>query len=343
MSIIRYFQDSQEWFSHLKKNNKALVFLVDDKILAQNSFISDFLQKQKYLMPLQAGEELKNLESFATKVTHFSELVRDLAKNEICILAVGGGSLGDFSGFLASVFKRGVDLIQVPSTWLSALDSSHGGKTALNVSGLKNQIGSFYMPKETHILKDLLMSQPDELLQDAAGEIAKSIFLSSQTWSQAILKNPPALNSHWFWLQLPHLIDVKLKIVEKDPKEEKGLRRVLNLGHTLGHVFESHYKWSHGYSVSQGLHFAIDWSLDKDYLGIEEHKEMKSFLNNWRLERNRQKMPTSEFRKTLLQDKKRVTKQEVDFVFLKGLGLPHRESIQIEKILEFAQKEEWIQ
>src|SRR5690606_36298588 len=108
------------------------------------------------------GEELKQIKNFPGHIRKISKVLGEANHRGLTIIVVGGGSVGDFGGFVASVYRRGVNLIHIPSTWLAAVDSSHGGKTALNVFSVKNQIGSFYPAKEIYLLEPLLATLPRE-------------------------------------------------------------------------------------------------------------------------------------------------------------------------------------
>ncbi len=140
------------------KPEKYLV--VYDKKLAKNEVVAKWLKEFALVYPVSAGEDLKDISSFASHVKKIFKLITPFSSRGICVVSLGGGSVGDFSGFLASVLKRGVPLVHVPSTLLAAVDSAHGGKTALNVSDFKNQIGTFYPADAILIVRSLFETCP---------------------------------------------------------------------------------------------------------------------------------------------------------------------------------------
>lgn len=298
--------------------------VIFDQILLQNPALKDWLGKFPFQLAVTSGEELKDLGRFSTEVTKIISLTQKIEQRPLQIICIGGGSVGDFAGFLASVLKRGVDLIQVPSTWLAAIDSAHGGKNALNVNGIKNQIGTFHHPKQVWLIEALLAQQPMARIEDAYGEALKislleggglwKAFSSVRTWDGKAL-----------WKILPRLINGKYKIVAKDPLEKKGIRHLLNFGHTVGHVFEAELGISHGRSVLYGLGFALEWSKSKKLLKnlpltISDHKPYLQTLRD----------PA----RFLSQDKKRVSESKLRFIFLKKPGQPVIQSVSIPEILQ---------
>ena len=296
---------------------------------------------------VDSGEPLKDLAAFPMHVAEISRIAGHLAARKMTVIAFGGGSVGDFAGFFASVYRRGVRLVHVPSTWLAAIDSSHGGKTALNVAGAKNQIGTFYQAEKVVLCRSILMAQPQERVEDAMGELGKIALIDGGKWVRSLeksrLQGPELL-----WEFLEPAIESKLKIVRKDPREKEGLRQVLNLGHTVGHVFESAFGWSHGFSVAQGLFFAVDFSEKERDLDPEDSDRAFHILSgvmHLQPEISKPKHPrlsSTRFRKLLLQDKKRSEKDEVTYVFLAGIGKVERKPMKVDRILREAQRQGWV-
>ncbi|MBX2994284.1 MAG: 3-dehydroquinate synthase [Bdellovibrionaceae bacterium] len=272
---------------------------------------------------VRSGEYLKAVENFAGHAAAISKVGEGLSVREMQIVALGGGSVGDFAGFVASVFKRGVRLVHVPSTWLSAIDSAHGGKTALNVGGIKNQIGTFYPASEVLICRDLLLNQGPARFDDAKAEAAKVALLTSAAlWT----KTQKVRDESGLFRLLPDLIRAKLKIVALDPKETSGHRHLLNFGHTVGHALESSLHLSHGEAVSLGLRFAIDWAggalAQKDLWGIATRAQLRRALA-------RLKNPA----RALAQDKKMVTNKRIRFIFVSRPGYPSIREVSVSDIL----------
>ena len=175
------------------------------------------------------------------------------------MVALGGGSVGDFAGFFASVCKRGLPLIQIPSTWLAAIDSAHGGKNALNVGSMKNQLGTIAFARRIFLSKHLLCGQPTERAQEAMGELAKIAIIDGGPWVKELLAAPES-DGELLWRFLSCAVAAKYKVVLSDPLERLSVRHQLNLGHTIGHILEIQHQLPHGLAVAQGLHFALELS-----------------------------------------------------------------------------------
>lgn len=222
-----------------------------------------------YRYAVSSGEKLKQLRQFPVHFENIAEIAAPLTPRSMTVVAVGGGSVGDFAGFFASVYKRGVSLVHIPSTWLAAIDSSHGGKTALNNGRTKNQLGTFYPASQVLLERELLESQPSQRIQDGMGELGKIAIIDGGTWVRQ-LEASRLRGADLLWKFLKPAIQAKMKIVSRDPREQTGTRQILNLGHTVGHVFEAHYGWSHGHAVAQGLFFALDFALQRGDLSPRE-------------------------------------------------------------------------
>ncbi len=195
------------------------------------------------------GEGCKNLTSYTSLLQ--AMLDADFTRAD-CVVAVGGGVVGDISAFAASTYMRGIDFYNIPTTLLSQVDSSIGGKTGVNFSGVKNIVGSFYQPKKVVIDVDTLQTLDARLLYEG---LAESIKMAASCDAElfAILEDCTDLHA-----ALPDIIYrslcIKKAVVEQDEKES-GLRRVLNFGHTIGHAIEGLHEGSyfHGECVAMGM------------------------------------------------------------------------------------------
>lgn len=273
---------------------------------------------------VKAGESLKSLEKFPQHVRAFSQKTKEMSARQMTLVSIGGGSVGDFAGFLASVYKRGVRLVHIPTTWLAAIDSSHGGKTALNVDGMKNQIGTFYSAERIYLVRDILLAQPSVRAQEAYSEIYKAALLAGGSfWSGFSRLGSPDSQSLWKFLK--SAIDTKYKIVAKDPFEKSGYRHLLNLGHSLGHVLESLYALPHGIAVNYGIDFALEWSRHRGEINAAAYKKMSSALASQSLLSIRredviQKRHLAKIEQLLKGDKKRSSASKLRFIFIRGPG-----------------------
>ena len=182
---------------------------------------------------LPQGEASKNLDNVRLLL---SRMVAAGFTRKDCVVAVGGGVVGDLSGFTASCYMRGIDFYNIPTTLLSQVDSSIGGKTAVDFEGIKNIVGAFYNPKRVLIDPDTLDTLDKRLLHEGLAEAIKMAATSDRELFEIIEKSRD-LKADLFAIIHRSLL-IKKDVVEKDPKEQ-GLRRVLNFGHTVGHGVES--------------------------------------------------------------------------------------------------------
>lgn len=289
---------------------------------------SAFINKFPYQYSVRSGEELKNIDSFPNHIKKISKLTEKIPNKKMIFISFGGGSVGDFVGFIASVYKRGVRLVHIPSTWLAAIDSSHGGKTALNVENVKNQIGTFYPAEGIYLCHEVLSKLPLDRVYEAYGELLKiSLIEGGQLWKK--IKATKELSSELLWKNLPRAIQAKMKIVNADPLEESGIRQILNLGHTMGHVFESYFQIPHGVAVNYGLCFAIRWSLHKGYLSAPISIP---YILDPRID-DLMKIPKKELKNLLLKDKKRDVDLSLKFVFFREPGTVFLETVTVDDLV----------
>lgn len=337
------FRDGLPPLSELAQSS-LLIF--DQHLLAlDRPALTDWISSHPAAYPVVAGESLKELARFPAHAEALCRLAATCPTGSLRIVAMGGGSVGDFAGFFASVLHRGVDLWQIPSTWLAALDSAHGGKNALNVDGVKNQMGTFYGAQRIYLIRDLLLTQPPVRAQESLAELAKICLLDGGDWVDALGAAGP-LTPPLLWDALPLAIEAKLRFVRRDPLERTGDRHLLNLGHTLGHVLEAVHLVPHGVAVAQGLRFALDWSLDTEILSGREHARLLEWLERCfaLLDRRDLFPPIAEdrFRQILRADKKRVADDAIRFVFLAGRGQPQVQLMTTDAIVAEAKRQGYV-
>ncbi|MCF7870789.1 MAG: 3-dehydroquinate synthase [Candidatus Omnitrophica bacterium] len=200
------------------------------------------------------------------------------------IICLGGGTIGDLGGFAASIYKRGIPCIQIPTTLIGQIDSSIGGKTAIDLPEAKNILGSFYQPKAVLIDPDFLKTLSKKDLREGLAEAIKYGIIKDKELFSLIKNNPKKI------LNLEQsLIDkiifrcakIKAKIVEEDEKEKKGIRTILNFGHTFAHGLEAasqYKKISHGKAVAIGMLYAACLSYDLNRCSMKEVEEIKQIL-----------------------------------------------------------------
>lgn len=205
--------------------------------------------KTPVIRTVESGEGSKSL-------TVFAQLLQTMLEHSFsrkdCVVAVGGGVVGDLSGFAASAYMRGIDFYNIPTTLLSQIDSSIGGKTAINFGGVKNIVGAFYQPKKVLIDPDLLKTLPQRQIANGLAESIKMSLTSDSELFDIFEHREIEANLDEIIIRS---LQVKKAVVEQDEKES-GLRKILNLGHTVGHGIESSGDLSqlyHGECVALGL------------------------------------------------------------------------------------------
>ncbi len=329
-------------FPDPKRFGSSAILIYDQRL---HQFLGRWIDSFSAAYSVKAGEKLKAVENFSGHIIKISKLTEKFRRSECVVVALGGGSVGDFAGFVASVLRRGVSFVNIPSTWLAAIDSAHGGKTALNVAAVKNQIGTFYPAIEVHLVQSLLMHQTDSRTRDALGELVKIAIIDGGAWTQRLARDLAQPENKLdlegiFCRYLKYAIQSNLKVVALDPVEKKGIRELLNLGHTLGHVFEAFYKIPHGRAVSLGLEFSYNWSLSKKIL--KNSSMFEELIGKLPLSRPKKKIPLKEFRRLLWSDKKLVSSSKVNFIFIRSMGSVIRKQTKFSEIETEARRQAWV-
>ena len=198
---------------------------------------------------VETGEASKSLEVFGMILKKM--LDNDFSRKD-CVVAVGGGVVGDLAGFVASAYMRGVDFYNIPTTLLSQIDSSIGGKTAINFGNVKNIVGAFYQPKKVLIDSELLKTLPERQISNGLAEAIKMALTSDAELFEIFENKDIKSNIEEI---IVRSLNIKKSVVEQDEKES-GIRKILNFGHTIGHGIESSENMSelyHGECVALGL------------------------------------------------------------------------------------------
>lgn len=326
-------------FPALSDLGEELLLIYDQVLPKKSPQFKNWMKQFSLSYAVQAGEALKSIDKFPGHITKIVKLCEGASSRNLTIVVAGGGSVGDFGGFVASILKRGVRLAHMPSTWLSAIDSAHGGKTALNVGAAKNQIGTFYPADKIVLVRSLLISQPEARCFEGLGELLKIAWIAGGPLWRNLAKEFE-ISSAKLWKYLPSAIDAKYKIIAKDPEERTGYRHILNLGHTVGHVLESYYQLPHGIAVNYGLDFALRWSVQKKIMTPGEFEKIQrtpvsgyllSPVRDLLLQTNHTIL--NEFRALLLSDKKKTKADVVRFIFLQKPGKCVIREVTVDEIL----------
>lgn len=270
------------------------------------------------VLETKAGEEYKNIE---TCLSIWQQLTDAQTDRHALIVVLGGGVLGDMGGFCAATYKRGIDFVLIPTTLLAQADASIGGKLGIDFNHYKNHIGVFQQPVLTLLSSQFLKTLSTAELRSGFAEVIKHALISDpELWREISSKTLEQQN--WDKL-LQHSAEFKYSIIEQDPKE-KGLRKILNAGHTIGHALESYLlgegrKVMHGEAVAAGLIAEAYLAHQKNLLSTDELKAIKLYIEKTYGRLSFGEDEIQRIASLTLQDKKNKG-NEVLCVLLKNIG-----------------------
>lgn len=258
---------------------------------------------------LPDGEKYKNLDTYHRIMTF---LIEHGCQRNVTLIALGGGVIGDMTGFAAATFQRGVRFVQVPTTLLAQVDSSVGGKTAVNHELGKNLIGAFHQPQLVFMNLNTLKTLPEREFAAGMAEVIKAAIIADEAFFTWIEAEQAALQEQSFEA-LKHLVSnscqIKANVVEADEREQ-GQRALLNLGHTFGHAIELWYKYErylHGETVAIGMCLAARLALDLSMTSSEVLERIANVLSAFQLPtRLEEKLEADKFLSFMLRDKKNI-------------------------------------
>ena len=245
------------------------------------TLLSQLKAKEVYIITVADGEQYKNWES----IEFILDRMFDHRLNRKSLLvAFGGGVIGDMGGFASSLYNRGIDFIQIPTTLLSQVDASVGGKTGINNKYGKNLIGAFHQPKAVHIDPSFLTTLPAREFGAGVAEIVKMAVTFNREFFEWLEANDLRVGDNLIEA-ITKAVETKARVVEADEKEQ-GLRAALNYGHTFGHVIENETRYEtylHGESVAIGMIMANDLACDMGLMNTEEAKRVRIVLERYDL------------------------------------------------------------
>ncbi|MBR2431025.1 3-dehydroquinate synthase [bacterium] len=287
------------------------LFVVSKKVyrLYKNEFEFD-----KYdLLVLNDGEKEKNFKNYI-KIIEKAEKI-GLTRKDV-IIALGGGVIGDITGFAAATYMRGIDYIQVPTTLLSMVDSSVGGKTAIDMKDAKNIVGAFFQPKQVFININFLKTLDKRQFNSGLGEVLKYAFIEDSCgykhplylFEYLTLCNDKILNQDSISLMrvIEFCLKLKIAVVNSDEKET-GLRKILNLGHTYGHAIEvlgKYKKILHGEAVIQGLFFIFNYAYAQGIINYSYYRLSNELLGKYGFKSKHLKYAAEKILAIMKKDKK---------------------------------------
>ena len=269
-----------KFINNIAKKNEKVFCILDNKVK-----LNFTKPKNIKIISIQCGEKIKTFDGY-------KDLTEKLIKNNVnrksVVIAIGGGTLGDLAGFVASTVLRGLDFFLIPTTLLSQVDSSIGGKNGINTSYGKNLLGTFYQPKEILIDISTLNSLPKKEIKAGYAEIIKHALIKDYSFFNWLDKNANKLlnlNKSILEKAIYKSIMIKLFYVKKDEREfllNNNSRAMLNFGHTIGHAIESHYnykKFNHGEAISIGM---ITEAKISNFLGLLSSEELKKIIAHFK-------------------------------------------------------------
>jgi len=320
--------------SNILKDNsikfKQCLLVIDKNVPKINVIkLKQSLKNKKiYIHSITANEKNKNQKN-VDKIIELL-LIKNFSRQD-CLISIGGGITGDLSGFAASLFKRGLQFINIPTTLLSQVDSSIGGKTGINTKYGKNLVGSFYQPKLVISDINFLKTLPRREIICGYGEILKHSLIANKSLFKYLDKNILdilKLKSPFIEKTIYESCKIKKNVVEKDEKE-KNLRKILNFGHTFAHAYEASLgfskKLNHGEAVLLGMNTALKFSNKKKFLKNNEYNLINKHMTKSKLPNSIKNYFSSRDIKNILlfmtKDKKNNT-DKINLILLRKIGYP---------------------
>lgn len=339
-----YFEQSFERFTEIlerdcKISERKVCIVSDSNVfpLYGNQILENLNGKcialAQFVFP--AGEQNKNLETVKKLYEH---LILNHFERRDLVIALGGGVVGDLSGYAAATYLRGIDFVQVPTTLLSQVDSSIGGKTGVDFDSYKNMVGAFHQPSLVYMNLNTLTSLNEQQFACGMGEILKHGLIKSASYYEWLINHMTEINERKMPVLLKMVQEsckIKRDVVEKDPTE-KGERALLNFGHTIGHAIEKikSPQLLHGQCVALGYVAAAYISFKRGLLSVEEFYEIRDMNVGFDLSFLVEGIDSKEILRITKSDKK-MDSGKVKFILLEKIGkafIDH--SVTDEEILE---------
>lgn len=310
----------------LNKHEYSSLFVLVDENTEQHCltrFLAHTELNPTSVLVMQAGEENKNLSTCEKLWNELSSLGAD---RNSALINLGGGVVTDLGGFVACTFKRGIDFYNIPTTLLSMVDASVGGKTGIDLGALKNQIGIIQEPQQVVIDSQWLSTLPLEEVRSGFAEMLKhGLIADANYWGK--LKGLVNLTPEVLSPYIKPSVAVKSEVVKEDPYE-KGLRKILNFGHTLGHAIESYFlvtpskqRLLHGEAIAIGMVLEAYLSIECCGLSPEEAKEIKLVFQQFYPQVEIKEEDVEAILALLRHDKKNKAGR-INFVLITKIGIP---------------------
>ncbi|MDC0056599.1 3-dehydroquinate synthase [Alphaproteobacteria bacterium] len=307
-----------------KKSKKKIFIIIDKKV----KYILNNIEKNKNIniIKINGSEKIKSISNYWNIISLLLKLNIDRSST---LIAIGGGTVGDLSSFVASTILRGVRFILVPTTLLSQVDSSIGGKNGINAPNGKNLIGTFFQPDKVIIDPKVLCSLSKRELKSGYAEILKHALINDKVFYKWLIKynsNVLDLDKQYITKAIVRSIKIKAKFVQFDEKEtltNSSSRAMLNFGHTFGHALETMNDYStrltHGEAISIGMASAAKISYKKKNITEFEYNKILDHLNKIGLPHHDKRINSNKIYKLMQSDKKN-TEGKINLVLLKKIG-----------------------
>ena len=288
--------------------------------------------KECSVITVPDGEKYKNFETLNYILDECFKLRLD---RKSVLIALGGGVIGDMTGFAASIYQRGIDFIQVPTTLLAQVDASVGGKTGINNEYGKNLVGAFWQPRAVYCETAFLKTLPKREFSAGVAEIIKMAVTFDKDFFEWLEENSLHVDKNLQYA-IKECVKIKADVVSRDEREE-GVRAVLNYGHTFGHVIENETKYSkylHGEAVAIGMVMANELAYRLELLSKEELMRVKDLLKKYDLPTTYEIKSSENFYDAFYLDKKSFN-HKIKFILPKCIGgYSIRDDIEKETLLE---------
>ncbi|WP_312371750.1 3-dehydroquinate synthase [Lachnoclostridium sp.] len=318
------FMDLVEEINSLELKNRKICIVTDNNValcyLKQlEELCKDHVGKVvSFVFP--AGEDNKNLE---TVQNLYEYLIRESFDRKDVLLALGGGVVGDLTGYTAATYLRGIRFLQVPTSLLAMVDSSIGGKTGVDFKAYKNMVGAFYMPSCVYMNLECLKTIDDRIFLSGMGEIIKHGLIQDIAYYEWLKENRNLIIAKDVTVlrkMVGRSCEIKRSVVEIDPHEQNE-RAWLNFGHTIGHAVEKWMEFTllHGECVAIGMAAASYLSYERGYLTKEEHEDILSTIEAFKLPTRVQKLEIANILEALSRDKK-MDAGQIKFILLRRIG-----------------------
>jgi len=273
--------------------------------------------QELHVITLKDGEEYKNQESIDAILEGMFE---NRFNRKSMLIAFGGGVIGDMTGFASSIYQRGIDFIQIPTTLLSQVDASVGGKTGMNNKYGKNLVGAFHQPKAVYIDPFFLTTLPKREFAAGVAEIVKMAVTFNKEFFE-FLQTADLSDKNILQDCIKQAVQTKANVVAQDEKEH-GIRAALNYGHTFGHVIENETKYKkylHGEAVAIGMVMANETAVKMNLMTQKEASEIKDLLEKYNLPTSYKVEDSKKFYETFFLDKK-SSDSSITFIIPIGIG-----------------------